>query len=304
VLYFDPFSNDDSDVDKTGSTGPVELKPNEPFKITNDPANQERPAIYGDRIVWQDDRNGNWDIYMFDLSTGKERQITSDIQDQVEPDIFGDVIVWKETRNHVGIVENYPIDYNSDIYIFDLRTNKEEPLIINEFCQFSPKIFDQTIIWLDYRNGQADVFMYDLSTNVEKKVSTQIGNCTSNNVNGDFILWQSSEAKVGSIFKYQISTGQLIEIDQIKADNVNDLNFLEDIIVWHSTPEKDINSDIFMYQTSKDIITQITTNESFQYQPILSESDIFWTDLRNDPDGWDCGCGGNDPSGAEDFVIK
>ncbi len=33
------------------------------FQITFDPAGQGFPAIYGDIVVWEDDRNGNWDIY-------------------------------------------------------------------------------------------------------------------------------------------------------------------------------------------------------------------------------------------------
>ena len=48
------------------------------------------PVIYGNRIVWMDGRNGgsldagswpvgNWDIYMYDLSTSTEYQITTNI---------------------------------------------------------------------------------------------------------------------------------------------------------------------------------------------------------------------------------
>ena len=33
-------------------------------QVTNNTKNQRKPAIYGGRIVYMDDRNGNWDIYM------------------------------------------------------------------------------------------------------------------------------------------------------------------------------------------------------------------------------------------------
>ena len=53
------------------------------------------PKIYEDKIVWADDRSGNCDIYMYDISTGKEIQITDDLLVQGEPAIYGNKIVWK-----------------------------------------------------------------------------------------------------------------------------------------------------------------------------------------------------------------
>jgi beta propeller repeat protein len=41
-------------------------------RITTNPSNSEHPAFYGNTIVWQDDRNGNWDIYIFDISTKEQ----------------------------------------------------------------------------------------------------------------------------------------------------------------------------------------------------------------------------------------
>ena len=71
------------------------------------------PHIYGDRVVYEDNRNGKSDIYMYDLSTKREAQIsTSGTSDY--PAIYGDRIVWKDDRNG-----------KSDIYMYDLSTSKE-----------------------------------------------------------------------------------------------------------------------------------------------------------------------------------
>jgi len=54
----------------------------EETQITTNTAFQYNPAIYGDRVVWQDGRNGNGDINIYDLSTGTE--IINQVPD-VEP---------------------------------------------------------------------------------------------------------------------------------------------------------------------------------------------------------------------------
>ena len=72
---------------------------------------QERPAIDGYRIVWQDKRSGNYDIYMKDLLTGLETPICTALGDQMYPDISGDIIVWQDHRSG-----------HWDIYTYDLRS--------------------------------------------------------------------------------------------------------------------------------------------------------------------------------------
>jgi len=69
------------------------------IQITTDSSNQFSPAIYGDKIVWYDNRNGNDDIYMYDLKTNTEKRITTDSSSQRYPAIYGDKIVWQDYRN-------------------------------------------------------------------------------------------------------------------------------------------------------------------------------------------------------------
>jgi len=55
----------------------------EQFQITTNLKTQRDPAIYRDFVVWEDKRNGNYDIYGYNFSANEEFQLTSDPRGQV-----------------------------------------------------------------------------------------------------------------------------------------------------------------------------------------------------------------------------
>lgn len=71
------------------------------------------PDISGDWLVWCDGRNGNSDIYAYNISTGVEKAICTNSASQWRPYISGNLIVWEDMRN-------YPSAENADIYAYDL----------------------------------------------------------------------------------------------------------------------------------------------------------------------------------------
>ena len=82
------------------------------------------PDIYGDKIVWQDNRSGKWDIYMYNLSTKKETRITTS-GSATSPAIDGNRIVWIDGRNGENLNFSDPNAGGHDIYMCDLLTKKE-----------------------------------------------------------------------------------------------------------------------------------------------------------------------------------
>jgi PGF-pre-PGF domain-containing protein len=91
------------------------------IQITTNESGKADPAIYGDRIVWVDTRNGgieNTDIYMYDLSTFKETQISTNNSQELSPEIYGNRIVWVDTHNW------YP---KSDIYMCTISGESPAP---------------------------------------------------------------------------------------------------------------------------------------------------------------------------------
>ena len=88
-------------------------------RITTNKSYSENPAIYNNKIVWHDDRNGNWDVFIFDLVTKKQISTTNK-SDQINPDIYGNNVVWEDYRNG-----------NSEIYLQNLTTKKQTRITIN-----------------------------------------------------------------------------------------------------------------------------------------------------------------------------
>ena len=110
------------------------------------------PRIYGDKVVYQDLRNGDPDIYMYDISTKKETRITTTKSGYI-PDIYGNKIVWEDQRNS-----------NYDIYMYDLSTKKETRITSNSSTSQSPAIYENSIVWSDDRTGNSEIYAYDLIT--------------------------------------------------------------------------------------------------------------------------------------------
>ncbi len=82
-------------------------------------AGVDRPDVGGDWIVYEDQRNGNGDIFAYQISTGIETQITTDTGSQTKAKIHGELIAWEDFRNDDGTWTN------GDIYGFDLGTGQE-----------------------------------------------------------------------------------------------------------------------------------------------------------------------------------
>jgi beta propeller repeat protein len=107
-------------------------------QLTTNPAIQSEPDTYGGRIVWQDNRNGNWDIYMLSDAPPyiPETRITTSPANQEFPAINGNRIVYMDDRNG-----------NWDIYLYDIGNQTETQITNNTADQFFPAVDGNTIVW-------------------------------------------------------------------------------------------------------------------------------------------------------------
>jgi beta propeller repeat protein len=154
------------------------------------------PDVSGNIIVWGDTRNGNWDIYAYDLASGTEFPVCTDPGPQDNPRISGNIIVWDDWRHDNGTWTN------CDVYGYDMDTGQEFAIsttpadedligISNGKVAFGRVYYEFT------ERSNADylynLWLYDCGT----KTSNNITNFVSNSSHNPMQTIDASEADFG-----------------------------------------------------------------------------------------------------------
>ncbi|MCK4733445.1 MAG: hypothetical protein KAT65_13415, partial [Methanophagales archaeon] len=243
------------------------------FPICTDPAGQANPAISGDIVVWTDYRNGNADIYGYDLSTNTEFPICTDPAGQANPAISGNIVVWRDDRNYYST--------GLDIYGYDLSTDAEFPICTDGAWQQHPAISGDIVVWMDKRNGNQDIYGYNLSSQEELEVYTEPTWQGYPAISGNIVVWWDCVLVDHSltscdIYGYDLSTGTECAICTHPSYQYHPA-ISGDIVVWMDSR----GVDIYGYNLSTDTEFPICTDPAGQNVPAISGNIVVWTDFRN-----------------------
>lgn len=252
------------------------------FKITTNPHEQRSPAIYQNIVVWQDKRNGNWDIYGFNLLTKEEFSITTNPDDQKHPAIHGDMVVYEDYRN----------DTNG-IYGYSLSTYKEIPISIGEGMKSLPAIYGNIVVWTDPRNGNFNIYGYNLLKKEEFEISTNAEWQMKPAIYNDTVVWEDSRHDDFVIYGYTLSTGEEFRIPINRyffPFEYNQYNAVihNDIVVWKEDCFNHIyaynlkTSKLYRIARSSEGICKFSNVPFFDFwRPALYNNIIIWVDCRH-----------------------
>ncbi|MDD1711847.1 MAG: PKD domain-containing protein, partial [Methanoregulaceae archaeon] len=270
-----------------------------------DETDQQNPSISGDYIIWEDNRNGNWDIYLYSITTGVEQQVTHDVYDQIMPWISGDIIVWQDYRNgdsdiyfynivtkhEIRITNNsseqsFPkvdgdriiwIDYrdgNSQVYLYNITTGQGSPVTSDPWLHSSPSFQGDWIVWVDYRKENADIYLFNTGTGNETRITNTSGIYSNPSINGDYITWEE-EGRV-HIPLYQISAGHEIPfVINLTSTSPMYPRINRNRVLWQDSRDG-AYSNIFLYDINASQLYEVT-NDTFSNQaPVISGNRIVW----------------------------
>jgi len=165
-------------LELNGQTGGC-LETDTKVALFTDSEEQWYPDMGDNIIVWQDDRNGNWDIYGYSNDMGGVFPIEVATGNQERPRVYGDYVVWQDDRNG-----------NWDIYMYSISTEAVTQITTDPADQELPHIHEGTIVWQDDRSGDYDIYAYYISSHVTDHVTVDDRDQINPSIHSDKIVWQ------------------------------------------------------------------------------------------------------------------
>lgn len=250
-------------------------------------ADQVNPAIYGDSVVWQDNRNGDWDIYL-KQDNQVEEQITSDLSDQTNPVLSQDYIVWQDNRNE-----------DWDIYYLTRETGEERGLRL-PYNQTRPSLDGEWIVYQSDNNGNWDIYAYNITTGEMIQITDHERDQVNPYISGDIVVWEDYRLGPAEIYSYNL-TGRREERITINEEYDQKMPRISGrYIVW--TDYRNGNPDIYSYNLKTQVERRLTYGEGSQEEAYIQGNKFAYVDFydTDNPDiSW-----GNIIGGVSERIIN
>lgn len=262
-------------------------------RITTNSSNSQFPAIYGDNIAWQDDRNGDWDIYILNMKS-KVQLHTTNKAEQEHPAIYGDRVVWQDKRYNgdytypdpdvdSGYLEGY------DIVLQNLTT-KTQTRITHTNSAANPDIYKD---WVVYRNqaynerqNWGEIYAYNIKT--KKTVTINNSEYAENPaIYEDRVAYQSGGEGLPNIYYYNLKTNKNVQVTNTASAAIPDI--YGDKIVYKDYYTYPIMVDnnwlsyeaIYMYDIPSKETTLITNSTGNIEKVRIYGNLIVWDEYRD-----------------------
>jgi len=183
---------------------------------------QEKPAISGNIVVWEDHRLGypEYDIYGIDTTSGDpatwiEKPVCTEIMDQTSPAIDGDIVVWQDARTYIPHIHSAYFSTTVDFW----NSSRDDSWLDN---QFSPSVYGDTFVWVDnWPDYNTYIGMYNSTSNLTTEPLTvpSISPYSPPRIYQNRVVWGDTRTGPSQVYLYTDGISITCPVAELLIDN-------------------------------------------------------------------------------------
>jgi len=133
--------------------------------------------------------------------------------------LWNSKLVWADSRKGKDTGCGNCPDNRFDIYLYDFASGREKPIIESPYLKTEPSVYENKIVWSDYRNRQADIYLFDLKTNRETRLTQSEDNEERPLIYKNKVVWSirsacdvMGKAENNGVYVYDLGTKRVEKI--------------------------------------------------------------------------------------------
>ncbi len=280
---------------------------------------QKEPHMFNKWLVWQDQRNSNWDIFALDTTdTADPVQITTNLYNQERPRTDGQFVVWEDRQadgtwdiwaKELGtgdpafaitqtpdLNERKPMIYwpwivfqtasASDpnaiwqIKVFNLLDSSLIDIGASSSSQTDPWVHRHHVVWQDSRHVFPEVYYSNLKTGEVTRITDNSGTPYEPIVHNQWIVWSENRNGQLDVYGYNLLKNKEIQLTDTAWDERSP-RIAGDWIVFIDDAAGQSKTNLNLLSLLNQAMVRVTNIASPKETPSIGQGKIAWTDQIN-----------------------
>ena len=229
------------------------------IQITNNSLIDARPMIDNGVAVWREHDGNDWEVFIYDSSTGITTQLTNNsFDDGVFPGCLDQLRSCDRPHIKAGKVvwSGYDgADY--EIFLYDIASGVTAQLTNNSFDEWQARVDGEMVSWYGFDGTDTEIFLYNSSTGVTTQITNNAFYDSRPRISNGRVTWIQFDGADSEIFLYDTATGITTQVtNNAYYDNYPVISSY--LIAWQGMVDAD--GEVFIYDISTGTVTQVTNN--------------------------------------------
>ncbi len=280
-------------------------------------APQQNPHSHGNWLVWQDLRNGNWDIYAKNLVDGSaEIRVTTNSLHQENPKTDGRYVVWQDRQadgswdiytrelasateaiivtDTIGLNEQNPVvDYPWIVYqvapiadpdapwqlmAYNLQTGEVSPIAPSSQNQLDADIDQGHVVWQDFRDaGYGEIYLKDLDKDELRRITFDSAAQYHPVISGHWLVWSDKRNEQNDLYGYNLLSRNEIQLTTTSEDETSP-SINGNWVVYQENSSGLLYTNLRLLYLDNLSSLQLTNSRSEKNMPSLASGFLSWQD--------------------------